>query len=163
MNELETIVSELFSNGGLPMVGLLVLSIALYSSLSKTLLTVTRIRRHYRNSESILEEGFTYSEMRAYFRTKIQKRLRFSRVLIVAAPLLGLLGTVMGMLNTFQVLSDEKSADTATSVAEGISMALVTTQAGLMVALPALFLTAWIKQLTKRSEMMLFAKPSRSY
>ncbi|MDQ8187163.1 MotA/TolQ/ExbB proton channel family protein [Pelagicoccus sp. SDUM812002] len=99
--------------------------------------------------------------MRSSFRARIHKRLRFSRVLTVAAPLLGLLGTVMGMLNTFNVLSQEKSADTATSVAEGISMALVTTQAGLMVALPALFLTEWIKQLSKRSERMFFAQSSK--
>lgn len=149
-------ISELFANGGLPMAGLFALSIALYSSLCKTLLTVTKVRRHCRRNHPTPKQGTTYSEMRFHFRTKIQKRLRFSRVLTVAAPLLGLLGTVMGMLNTFQVLSEEKSADTATSVAEGISMALVTTQAGLMVALPALFLTGWIKQLTQRSELMLF-------
>jgi len=66
---------------------------------------------------------------------------RFEREILVliamvaAAPLLGLLGTVMGMIDTFAVLSVRGTA-TMKLLSVGISEALVTTQVGLVVALP---------------------------
>lgn len=53
------------------------------------------------------------------------------------APLLGLLGTVEGMIGTFQALATSGSGDTA-ALTSGISKALVTTQGGLLVAIPSL-------------------------
>ena len=58
---------------------------------------------------------------------------------IAVAPLLGLLGTVTGMIHTFRVIT-EFGAGSPHLTAEGISMALLTTQAGLTVAFPALLL-----------------------
>ena len=66
-------------------------------------------------------------------------------MLAAAAPLLGLLGTVMGMLETFESLS-QRVQETATQVSGGVRFALVTTQAGLMVAIPAIFIIQWIKR-----------------
>lgn len=64
------------------------------------------------------------------------------------APLLGLLGTVLGMTNVFQVIM-EKGVGNAQSLAGGISEALITTVAGLIVAIPTLvayrYLTARVK------------------
>ena len=67
----------------------------------------------------------------------MKRRIRFLYVLVSASPLIGLLGTVIGMLQTFSGLSmqDGYKIDL---VAGGISQALVTTQAGLLVAIPAL-------------------------
>jgi len=56
---------------------------------------------------------------------------------ISVAPLLGLLGTVMGMIETFRVITDF-GVGNPNLTAEGISIALLTTQAGLTVAFPAL-------------------------
>jgi biopolymer transport protein ExbB len=56
---------------------------------------------------------------------------------ISAAPLLGLLGTVVGMVHTFRVITDF-GIDNPHLMAEGIRIALLTTQAGLAVAFPAL-------------------------
>jgi len=53
------------------------------------------------------------------------------------APLLGLFGTVWGLMNSFVGISHQQSAD-ITAVAPGIAQALVTTVAGLLVAIPAL-------------------------
>ncbi len=53
-------------------------------------------------------------------------------------PLLGLLGTVVGMIDVFAVIVDAGSAERAQELAGGISQALVTTAAGLTVAIPAL-------------------------
>ena len=54
-----------------------------------------------------------------------------------AGPLVGLFGTIWGLINAFVRISKERSADIAT-VAPGIAEALVTTLAGLIVAIPAL-------------------------
>ncbi|MFV0421034.1 MotA/TolQ/ExbB proton channel family protein [Oleidesulfovibrio sp.] len=53
------------------------------------------------------------------------------------APLLGLLGTVEGMIGTFRALAEAGNASNA-ALTEGISKALVTTQGGLLVAIPSL-------------------------
>jgi biopolymer transport protein ExbB len=67
----------------------------------------------------------------------LNRRLRFLFVLASSAPLIGLLGTVAGMLRTFAGLSMEEGYKMDV-VASGISQALVTTQAGLLIAIPAL-------------------------
>ena len=61
------------------------------------------------------------------------------RVLAAIAPLLGLLGTVIGMIETFAALTDRQLFAQTGGVAGGISMALLTTQLGLLVAIPGLF------------------------
>ncbi len=57
------------------------------------------------------------------------------KIIATIAPLLGLLGTVLGILAAFTVIS-EKGLDDPTLFAKGISMALVTTVGGLIVAIP---------------------------
>jgi biopolymer transport protein ExbB len=62
------------------------------------------------------------------------------RICVSAAPLLGLLGTVTGMLGTFGALATGSGGEkTMGLVAEGISEALITTETGLVIALPGLF------------------------
>ena len=63
-----------------------------------------------------------------------------------AAPLLGLLGTVMGIIKTFEMIGIYGTGD-ANRMAGGISEALVTTELGLMVAIPALI---WHAVLNRR-------------
>jgi biopolymer transport protein ExbB len=60
-------------------------------------------------------------------------------VLAAVAPLLGLLGTVTGMIGTFHVLAVFGTGN-AKAMAGGISEALITTQTGLLVAIPGLYL-----------------------
>lgn len=69
----------------------------------------------------------------------LNRRIRFLMALIAAAPLLGLLGTVDGMLATFRGLTVDVGRK-MDLVAGGISEALVTTQTGLMIAIPAYIL-----------------------
>lgn len=59
------------------------------------------------------------------------------------SPLLGLLGTVGGMILTFQVIQDQGLGNVG-SLAGGISQALITTFAGLSVAIPALVANRWV-------------------
>jgi biopolymer transport protein TolQ len=62
----------------------------------------------------------------------------FVKTVAEAGPLLGLLGTIWGLIHSFLRMSHEQSADIVT-VAPGIAEALITTLAGLLVAIPALF------------------------
>ena len=72
--------------------------------------------------------------------TPLRRSLRVMRTCVTAAPLLGLLGTVTGMLATFQALSaDAGGSQTMLAISAGISEALITTQTGLVIALPGLF------------------------
>ena len=74
-----------------------------------------------------------------------------------AAPLLGLLGTVTGMIHTFRLITFFGVGD-ARLLADGISEALVTTEAGLCVAIPALLCHAWLTRLSKRHATNLESK-----
>jgi biopolymer transport protein ExbB/TolQ len=75
----------------------------------------------------------------------VARRLPVLGVMTGAAPLLGLLGTVAGMLLTFGGLASAGQGEMSDRVSAGISKALVTTQAGLVIAVPAAFLLAWLR------------------
>ncbi len=70
---------------------------------------------------------------------KLERGLNTLKVLAAVAPLLGLLGTVVGMINTFQVITLWGAGDPKL-MADGISQALVTTVQGLIAAIPLLLL-----------------------
>jgi len=72
----------------------------------------------------------------------LSRRLEFLATVATAAPLMGLLGTVIGMISTFSNLSASGNVD-ITLLASGIWQALLTTAAGLAVALPALLAHRW--------------------
>ncbi|MCC5806173.1 MAG: MotA/TolQ/ExbB proton channel family protein [Opitutales bacterium] len=76
---------------------------------------------------------------------------RFLMTLITAAPLMGLLGTVTGMLTTFAGLGATRSGNTVDLIAQGISEALITTQTGLIIAIPG-YVIAWAIH-KRRNEM----------
>jgi biopolymer transport protein ExbB len=65
------------------------------------------------------------------------------KLLAGVAPLLGLLGTVTGMIATFQAITAFGSGD-AKLMASGISQALITTVLGLVVAIPLLLMHSWV-------------------
>jgi biopolymer transport protein ExbB len=78
----------------------------------------------------------------------IEKGLGFIRVLYVVAPLLGLLGTVVGMIATFQMITLFGSGDPR-MMAGGISTALVTTVLGLVVAIPLTLVHSYLQGLAR--------------
>ncbi|MFB6373635.1 MAG: MotA/TolQ/ExbB proton channel family protein [Bradymonadaceae bacterium] len=78
---------------------------------------------------------------------------RFSTLvggLVAAAPLAGLLGTVTGMIETFASLGDMALFSQSGGVAGGISVALISTQMGLAVAIPGLFAGRLLEQREQR-------------
>jgi len=70
-------------------------------------------------------------------------------VLSAIAPLLGLLGTVTGMIYTFDVIRQFGTGNPQ-ALAHGISEALITTQTGLVIAIPGMFMGAFIKRRIKQ-------------
>ena len=70
---------------------------------------------------------------------RLQHRLSYLGTIASVAPMLGLLGTVWGMVGTFNVIA-QTGTPQPSDLAKGISMALVTTQIGLLIAIPALVL-----------------------
>ncbi|MGB0744224.1 MAG: MotA/TolQ/ExbB proton channel family protein [Opitutales bacterium] len=87
-----------------------------------------------------------FEEVRQSILHDVERRTTFLNTLVAAAPLMGLLGTVIGMLSTFAGISKGGGAETAAIVAAGISEALITTQTGLFVALPGIFLVLIIRR-----------------
>lgn len=80
--------------------------------------------------------------------------LSFIKVMYVIAPLLGLLGTVVGMIATFQMITLFGNAD-AKSMAGGISQALVTTVLGLVVAIPLTVLHSLLQSMARKQTQIL--------
>lgn len=76
---------------------------------------------------------------------KLNRGLPLVAIASATAPLLGLLGTVTGMIETFRLINVFGTGD-AKSLASGISEALVTTEFGLIVAIPALIMHALLSR-----------------
>ena len=89
-------------------------------------------------SEAVLKEA-----------PKLSRGLLFVKVISVVAPLAGLLGTVTGMIKTFQVITLYGAGDPKL-MAGGISQALVTTVLGLVVAIPMVLLHTFLQGRSKR-------------
>jgi biopolymer transport protein ExbB len=96
-----------------------------------------------------------FDEIRQSLIRPVERKLLFLNTLVAAAPLMGLLGTVIGMLGTFVAISSGGGAETAGMVAAGISEALITTQTGLFIALPGLFLALVVRQRKHTAEATL--------
>ncbi len=78
-------------------------------------------------------------------RLRLQSLLPFVAISASAAPLLGLLGTVTGIMNTFTLITVFGTGDVKT-LSSGISEALITTEYGLIVAIPSLLIHAFLSR-----------------
>jgi biopolymer transport protein ExbB len=102
---------------------------------------ITRDREHIEDivSESILHES-----------SQLNRFGSMIMVIATVAPLLGLLGTVTGMISTFDIITEFGTGDPKL-LSSGISIALVTTEIGLAVAIPALLfgnvLSGWAERI----------------
>ena len=82
-------------------------------------------------------------------RPKLERFLPFIALTAAAAPLLGLLGTVTGMIKTFNLITIFGTGD-AKSLSSGISEALVTTELGLCVAIPSLIFHGLLSRMARQ-------------
>lgn len=98
---------------------------------------------HSEESKELIEEVM-YERM-LEVQPKLERMLPFIAVTAATAPLMGLLGTVTGMINTFKLITVFGTGD-AKQLSSGISEALVTTEFGLIVAIPSLIMHALLNR-----------------
>jgi biopolymer transport protein ExbB len=98
---------------------------------------------HCEESKELVEEVM-YERM-LEVQPRLERLLPFIAVTAATAPLMGLLGTVTGMINTFKLITVFGTGD-AKQLSSGISEALVTTEFGLIVAIPSLIMHALLNR-----------------
>lgn len=101
---------------------------------------------HLHEPKELVEEVLYERVLSA--KLKLQSMLPFIAICAASAPLLGLLGTVTGIINTFKIITEFGSGDVK-SLSGGISEALITTKFGLIVAIPSLLLHAYLSRMAK--------------
>lgn len=107
-------------------------------------------------SKSLKDTKDFFEELQTTEIAPFDRDLKVMKICVGAAPLLGLLGTVTGMLSTFGALASGSGGEkTMGLVAEGISEALVTTETGLMIALPGLFFQYMLARNNERYKAFL--------
>ena len=164
---------DIWTAGGWVMVPLLLLAVLIYSSGMQLLLFMRRgniqlgqetewlkwiyapeqaegrageiIRYTQENVSAAKHVRNRFEEVRRSMLSDIERRIIFLNTLVATAPLMGLLGTVIGMLATFVGLATSGGGETVDVVSAGISEALITTQTGLIIALPGVFLVLVIR------------------
>lgn len=82
--------------------------------------------------------------------TRVEKRIGFLAMFANVATLLGLLGTITGLIHSFAGISNANPAEKATILSQGISLAMNTTAYGLIVAVPALIMYAVLQNRATR-------------
>jgi len=98
-------------------------------------------------SKELLEEGLAAHVAR--LRLHYERRLPLLAVIATASPLMGLLGTVMGMVKTFALIT-VFGTGSAAKLSSGISEVLVTTELGLAVAIPTLILHGFLSHVVHK-------------
>jgi biopolymer transport protein ExbB len=129
-------MAEIIRRGGPAIVAIMALSVVLYSRCFKLLFSLRRMGGPLGADVPASEARRIQREISDYY---YQRRIALA-AMISAAPLLGLLGTVSGMVRTFQSLSATATSKSMEGLAGGVSEVLISTESGLLVALPALLL-----------------------
>ena len=108
-----------------------------------------------RQRQAILDQWESRSETRSWYAKRIREclisevdlalkhHIGLIRVLIAICPLLGLVGTVTGMLSVFDVMAYAGSGN-ARAMANGVSMATIPTMAGMVAALSGVYFGTWL-------------------
>lgn len=100
---------------------------------------------------------------------ELRSGLRALETIVTIAPLLGLLGTVLGMIDAFQALQETGARADPAALAGGIWEALLTTAAGMAVAIPAGVVLNWFESILDRVRLdmediaaQIFSRPCRT-
>jgi len=173
MNEILQTMWHTWTTGGWVMVAMVVLSLVIYVSAANLLMSAyrrgltkvtdadlrdwvespDRAPKHSRELVRYSQDGIAsikdiegrFREVEALVVHDLDRRIAFLNVLVISAPLFGLLGTVLGMLLTFQAIGTG-GASASEVISKGISEALVATQTGMMIAVPGLVMATIAKR-----------------
>ena len=164
---------ETWTAGGWLMVPLFALTVFIYYTAWELLIRLNRHRLIRAGVDRLDDRGLArrlkhelawrrhFDALRLDHIAVVNRRIRFLAITATAGPLVGLLGTVTGMLATFSGLGATMGVK-FTRITDGISEALITTQAGLIVAIPALVLLSLIVQRRRALERGLLRLESYS-
>ncbi len=165
-NNHSSLLSEfhaVIEHGGIVLWIMLGLSVVLYTVLTSTWYGIFRVRQEIQQLSEQPANNQTSArqiiETTAIFELErmawVKRRIPVISVMIALAPLSGLLGTVSGMLATFAAMADQRAHKPIDAISSGISEALVTTQAGLFMAIPAAILFTLLKSQIEQTEAQL--------
>lgn len=101
------------------------------------------IREDHRRDPTLLKEVMEGEGQRQAAR--LQGQVHYLLDIAVVAPMIGLLGTVIGMLQAFNAVALDLAKARPMVLAAGVSLALITTAAGLIVAIPAMIAYAYFR------------------
>jgi biopolymer transport protein ExbB len=112
-----------------------------------------RVLLAFKGDKNMIEQDADVAELRiteAVLREvpRLERAQAFLRLCVAAGPLLGLIGTVVGMIITFQSITESGSSDPKL-MANGIGQAMIATVLGLGIAIPLLFANALLTTLSK--------------
>lgn len=81
---------------------------------------------------------------------KLEKRLKALNFIASVAPLLGLLGTVLGIIDSFNILATAQGVANPGALSVGIAQALISTAVGLIVAIPTMLMYSYLVSLVEK-------------
>ncbi len=113
-------------------------------------------RPHFLLSKKIWKEDFSTLTQ------KLNKNLSFIKTLVSLLPLMGLLGTVTGMVTVFEVMAQIGTGN-ARLMAGGISMATIPTMAGMVGALSGIYISRVLENIAKSKQNKFFFHPAGPY
>ncbi|MFT7414013.1 MAG: biopolymer transport protein ExbB [Methylophagaceae bacterium] len=164
---METLTNNLFNiqllleSGGLVLWAILIASVVMWTMIIERYFFVyfihpSLIKRSLATWQGRTDRRSWYAQqirqgMIAESSASLKHYLMSIRTLIAALPMLGLLGTVDGMIQTFDVLTVFGTGN-AQGMAGGISVALITTMGGLLAALSGMYFSTQLEQRVRRAE-----------
>jgi biopolymer transport protein ExbB len=113
------------------------------AQLSQVLNAAMTSLAYYPGDAALARQAGTQTALQSL--TVIGKNLRAIEAVVQASPMLGLLGTVIGMIEAFGKVSEGGGAADPSALAGGIWIALTTTALGLAVAIPFYFVSVWLE------------------
>ncbi|WP_273149431.1 MotA/TolQ/ExbB proton channel family protein [Methylophaga thiooxydans] len=152
-------IQLLMESGGFVLWLILLVSILMWSLIIERYLFV--YIQHPRSVKSMIDEWRQRQDRTSWYaqqirqgmiaknRVSLQRYLMSIRTLTAALPMLGLLGTVNGMIQVFDVMTVFGTGNTR-GMAGGISVALITTMGGLLTALSGLYFSTQLTQTVSR-------------
>ena len=103
---------------------------------------------HYDKDKEHIRERLEEVANEELFR--MERRLGMLDVLVTVSPLLGLLGTVTGIINSFQMIVAVGGLEEPLAVSAGIAEALITTAVGLIIAIPGMLIYSYLTSIIDR-------------
>lgn len=148
-------LQTLLQQGGNVLYVIMLLAFAMFSFIMERIAyyvtahraTVTRLKKEWdgRTDRSSWRAMAIRDELISQVKAKTSTNVAIIKTLVAIAPLLGLLGTVTGMIEVFDVMALSGSSN-ARLMAEGVFKATIPTMSGMMVALAGLFFSNFVER-----------------